>query len=141
MANEREAGRIIVLDLKTLQILDDFTVRSSHPILWDTHYSDLCWFDGALYALLRENRCVVQIEPTTHRVLAEYSFYEMERQPEVAYVTRYPTSTFEGLAVEKDYFWFCTDNNGLPRKADAKDIRPTLFKCRQPEGITAVPVK
>jgi hypothetical protein len=41
----------------------------------------------------------------------------------------------EGLAVDRDYFWLCTDNNGLSRKKYPGDTRPTLFKCRRPDAF------
>ena len=133
VANERQEGRIIVLDLKTLKVFDDFTVRPTKTQMQDIHYSDLCWFDGALFAILRENRVVVKIDPKSHRVLAEYSFHQMEQADELAYRTTYPTSTMEGLAVDRNYFWFVTDNNGWGRKQFPKDPRPTLFKCPRPD--------
>jgi hypothetical protein len=133
IANERQQGRIIVLDLKSLKIIDDFTVRPTKTKMQDIHYSDLCWFDGALFALLRENRVVVKIDPKKHRVLAEYNFHAMEQADDVAYRVAYPTSTMEGLAVDKKHFWLVTDNNGWGRKAFPNDSRPTLFKCRRPD--------
>ncbi len=133
VANERQEGRIIVIDLKTLKILDDFTVRPTKTQMKDIHYSDLCWFDGALFAILRENRVVVKIDPKQRRIVAEYNFHAMEQQDDLAYRVMYPTSTMEGLAVDKNYFWLITDNNGWGRKAFPQDTRPTLFKCRKPE--------
>ncbi len=133
VANERQEGRIIVLDSKTLKILDDFTVRPTKTTMQDIHYSDLCWFDGSLYAILRENRVIVKIDVKKHQVLAEYSFHAMEQADELAYRTTYPTSTMEGLVVDKKYFWLVTDNNGWGRKKFPKDTRPTLFKCRRPD--------
>ncbi|MGI8965740.1 MAG: esterase-like activity of phytase family protein, partial [Limisphaerales bacterium] len=133
VANERQKGRIIVVNLKTLKVVDDFTVRPSHTRAQDIHYSDLCWFENSLFALLRENRVVVKIDPKTHRVLAEYNFREMEKEPEVAYHVFYPTSTLEGLAVSENFIWLCTDNNGFSRKKSSDDTRPTLFKCTRPD--------
>jgi glutamine cyclotransferase len=134
VANERKEGRIIVVDLRTLKVTDDFVVPASWSWwFWDTHYSDLCWFDGALYALLREDHVILKIDPATKRVLAEYNFSRMENDPESVYHKRYPIGVMEGLAVEKDYFWLCTDNNGYGRVKYPWDPRPTLFKCRRPD--------
>jgi glutamine cyclotransferase len=96
----------------------------------------LCWFDGALYALMREDHVILKINPATHRVLAEYNFAAMENDREVAYYKVVPlvTGVMEGLAVNKDYFWLCTDNNGLGRKKYPRDTRPTLFQCRRPDA-------
>ena len=134
VANERQAGRIIVVDLKTLQVVDDFVVRPTFSFALDIHYSDLCWHDGALYALLRESRCVLKVDPKRKALVAEYNYDAMERAPEVAYENRYPTGTMEGLAVDRDFFWLVTDNNGRGRKKYPDDTRPTLFKCRRPDA-------
>ena len=131
VANERQMGRIIVVDLKTLQVIDQFAVRASASKARDVHYSDLSWFDGVLYVLLRQARCVLAINPDDHRVLAEYDFRQMEREPDVLYRSIYPTSQFEGLAVDKEFLWLLTDNNGAPRARHPNDIRPTLFKARR----------
>jgi len=138
VANERKKGRIIAVDLNTLKVTDDFAVPASWSWwFWDAHYSDLCWFDGALFALMREDHVILKIDPATHRVLAEYNFRQMENDPEVAYYNQYPilVGVMEGLAVDKNYFWLCTDNNGQGRKKYPQDTRPTLFKCRRPDAF------
>lgn len=138
VANERKKGRIIAVDLDTLKVTDDFAVPASFSWwFWDAHYSDLCWFDGALFALMREDRVILKIDPATHLVLAEYNFKQMEKAPENDYYNRYPilVGVMEGLAVDKNYFWLCTDNNGMGRKQYPSDRRPTLFKCRRPDAF------
>ncbi len=137
VANERKKGRIIVVDLNTMKVTDDFVARASWSWwFWDAHYSDLCWFDGALFALMREDHVILKIDPATHLVLAEYNFREMEHDREVDYYNQYPilVGVMEGLAVDKNYFWLCTDNNGQGRKKYPHDTRPTLFKCRRPDA-------
>ncbi|HUD81950.1 MAG TPA: esterase-like activity of phytase family protein, partial [Candidatus Saccharimonadales bacterium] len=136
VANERKRGRLIAVDLNTLKVKDDFVAPASHSIWYDAHYSDLCWFDGALYALMREDHVILKINPATHLVLAEYDFAEMENDPDAAYYKVVPlvTGVMEGLAVDKHYFWLCTDNNGLSRKHHPGDTRPTLFRCRRPDA-------
>jgi len=133
VANEHQVGRIIVVDLATLKVESDFSVKPTGNQARDIHYSDLSWFDGSLFALLRESSCILKVDPATRKVLAEYSFSDMENQPEVLYKNKYPTSTMEGLAVDKDSFWLCTDNNGRPRVRYPNDTRPTLFKCPRPD--------
>jgi hypothetical protein len=137
VANERKNGRIIVVDLNSLKVTDDFVARASWTWwCWDAHYSDLCWFDGALFALMREDHVILKIDPATHLVLAEYNFRRMEHDREYIYYNQYPffVGVMEGLAVDKDYFWLCTDNNGQGRKRYPHDTRPTLFKCRRPDA-------
>lgn len=136
VANERKKGRLIAVDLATLKVIDSFAVRSSHSLWYEPHYSDLCWFDGALYALMREDHVILKINPATHQVLAEYNFEAMENAPDAAYHKVVPlvVGVMEGLAVDKNYFWLCTDNNGLSRKKYPGDTRPTLFQCRRPDA-------
>lgn len=133
VANERKRARIMAVDLATLKVVDDFVVHAGARIAHDHHYSDLSWYDHALYVLLRESRCVLQVEPVTHRVLAEFSFAEMELDPEAAYRSIYPTGAMEGLAVDGSSFWLVTDNNGTARVRYPQDTRPILFKCRRPD--------
>jgi hypothetical protein len=135
VANERKRGRLIVVNLATLQIVDHFVVQPHGLQDRDVHYSDLSWFDGALFVLLRESHVILKVNPLNHRVLAEYYYLEMENAPDVAYNTvyHYPFGTMEGLAVSRDYFWLVTDNNGLGRLKYPRDIRPTLFRCPRPD--------
>lgn len=140
LANERKKGRIIQFDLSTGKVVDSFVVPASFSWwFWDAHYSDLCWFDGALYALMREDHVILKIDPGAHRVLAEYNFRKMEHAPDVDYrkalppVARGLVGVMEGLAVDQNYFWLCTDNNGQPRKKHLNDRRPSLFRCPRPD--------
>jgi uncharacterized protein YjiK len=132
VANERSDPRIIVVDLETLKIEDDFAVNASSFAFGGPHYSDLSWFDGHLFVLDRNHRVILEVNPKTKQVVAEFSFAEMELEPEVAYHTIYPTGTMEGLAVDEKYFWLVTDNNGKARYKHPDDHRPTLFKCKRP---------
>jgi hypothetical protein len=136
VANERKKGRLIAVDLNTLKVTDSFAVPASRSLWHEPHYSDLCWFDGSLYALMREDHVILKIDPATHLVLAEYNFARMENDPQVSYHKVIPlvVGVMEGLAVDKNYFWLCTDNNGLPRKKHPGDTRPTLFQCPRPDA-------
>jgi hypothetical protein len=132
LANERERGRIIVLDIKTLEIVSNFAVGAAQLLARDMHYTDLSWFGGHLYVLMREARAVLQVDPKTERVVAEFDISALERAPEHAYHRLYPTGYFEGLAVDAENIWVVTDNNGYGRLKDAADKRPTLFRCKRP---------
>jgi uncharacterized protein YjiK len=133
LANERSAARIIVVDLKHTNVVDSFFVDSDGFAFGGPHYTDLAFANHRLLILDRNHRCIFEIEPETKRVLAEYSFAQMELDKTVAYFTDYPTGTMEGLAVDGEYFWMITDNNGKGRIADAADSRPTLFRCKRPK--------
>ena len=134
LANERSQGRIIVVDLHTLRVIDDFAVRPGGSLAVDVHYSDLCYFENSLFVLLRESRVVLKVDPMSHRVLAEYNYREVENTPETAYYSLFFwAGTMEGLAVDADHIWLVTDNNGLGRLRHPNDIRPTLFRCARPD--------
>lgn len=131
VANERERARIIEVDAKSLKIVGDFAPQ---PSSWGLvlHYSDLAWFEGRLYVLLRHHKVILELDPRTRAVLAEFDYRAIEEAPEHDYRKQFPTGTMEGLAVDANYFWMVTDNNGLPRRADSRDRRPTLFRCARP---------
>ena len=131
VANERSNPVIIVVDLRSFKIIDHFQVYPQKFSLLGTHYSDLSWHDGKLFVLCRQHRAVVQVDPGTHAVLAEYDYRALEDQ--LGYLKEFPVGIMEGLAVSRDYFWLATDNNGLGRRSNPKDIRPTLLKCPRPD--------
>jgi hypothetical protein len=133
VANERQRGRIIVVDLATLKVERHFQVSYSASRAFDTHYSDLCWHDGVLWVLLRESSALLKVDPLKEIVLAEFSYRDLERRKEVIYTGRYPTGIMEGLAVDDEFIWLITDNNGEARWSAPGDTRPTLFKCRRPD--------
>jgi uncharacterized protein YjiK len=131
LANERDRARVIEVELETLKVVGDFAPQ---PSTWSfvLHYSDLCWFKGHLFVLLRHHQVILEVDPATRDVLAEYNFHSIEDAPQHAYHKAYPTGTMEGLTVDDNYFWLVTDNNGMPRVQANKDRRPTLFKCKRP---------
>lgn len=135
VANERSEAVILRLNLATLQIENSFVVRPSHLGLGPLHYSDLTWYGGALFVLLRHQQVILEVDPTTLRVRAEYSYAAIENAPEWVYRRRYPTGVMEGLAVDADAFWLVTDNNGEPRLNHPDDRRPILIRCPRPHGV------
>jgi len=131
VANERSAPVIIVVDLARLKVIDHFEVYPQRFSLFGTHYSDLSWYDGKLFVLCRQHRVVLEVDPKSHAVLAEFDYRAMEDR--LNYRKQLPVGIMEGLAVERDFFWLVTDNNGFPRANAPDDRRPTLLKCRRPD--------
>lgn len=129
LANERKRGRIVVVDLKMLKVVDNFAVGMGTVAARDVSYSDLSWQDGHLFVLLREYRCVLEVDPVTRSVVAEYDYRSVENNPADAYHKFYPTGIMEGLAVDGANIWLVTDNNGRGRLKAPDDHRPTLFRC------------
>ena len=133
LANERTTGRIVVVDLKTLRVIDDFQVAPSGNTSSDVHYTDLCWFKNELWVLCRDIRKVLRVQPTTHTVLAEFDFADAELAPQNAYITALPYGFVEGLSVDDTHIWLAVDNNGMPRRAAPTDFRPLLLRCPRPD--------
>lgn len=133
VANERNTGRIIEVDQKSLRILGDFRVAAPGVTAEDVHYTDLCWHRGELWVLCRELRRVLRVDPVRKEVLASYSYFDLEMDPRHAYRHILPYGFFEGLSVDDDAIWLLVDNNGYRRKSDATDARPQLFRCPRPD--------
>jgi uncharacterized protein YjiK len=133
LANERQTGRIIAIDLESSRIVDDFTVVPAGSVSPDTHFSDLCWADDSLWALLRDARKLLRIDPVGHRVLAEFEYGEMENADACGYGLLFAPGFMEGLWVDDRFFWLLVDNNGIGRRGKPGDRRPILFRCRRPD--------
>jgi len=133
VANEREKARLIVVDLARLKVVDHFVARPTNKPKGDVQYSDLCWFEDALWVLCRKSQVVLKVDPAAHQVLAEYDYRALENAPATRYFTLIPFGLMEGLAVDKDNIWLVTDNNGLLRTAKLTDTRPTLYRCPRPD--------
>jgi hypothetical protein len=133
VANERDTGRILVIDPETWRVIDDFRVAPPGVTRRDVHFTDLCWFDGELWVLCREERRVLRVDPGTRTVLAAFSYFDVEMKPEFAYRHALPYGFFEGLSVDREHIWLLVDNNGFGRRKDAADIRPQLFRCPRPD--------
>jgi hypothetical protein len=131
VANERSHPVIVVVDLRTFRIIDHFQVYPQQFSLLGTHYSDLSWYAGHLFVLCRQHRIVLEVDPDTHAVLAEYDYRQLEDQ--LGYSKQLPVGIMEGLAVDRDWFWLATDNNGFTRHNHPNDTRPTLLKCPRPK--------
>jgi hypothetical protein len=132
LANERARPVIIVADLTTLKVEDHFTAwPQATSLLGFLHYSGLSWCEGRLWILCRHHRIVIAVDPKTKTVLAEFNYQQLEDG--LDYQKELPTGIMEGLAVTPDAIWLVTDNNGLPRIRDSRDIRPTLVRCLRPD--------
>lgn len=131
VANERSSPVILDLDLRSLQLRRDFVIQPSRSSLLGLHYSDLCWFEGRLWILCRQHQVVLQVDPDSRRVLAEFDYGELEDR--LGYVTGLPLGIMEGLAVDAHHLWLVTDNNGHDRRSARGDRRPTLLQCPRPD--------
>jgi hypothetical protein len=127
VANERMFPRILVVDLRAMRLIDDFLVEPITFNLLGLHYSDLSWFDRHLYVLCRQNQVVLEVDPESHDVLAEFDYKNLEDK--LGYKKEFPVGYMEGLAIDREFIWLLIDNNGAARKGN--DTRPVLLKCRR----------
>jgi hypothetical protein len=139
VANERSLPRIIRVDLDTMRVVGDFSPTFNIPLINEAHYSDLSVWNGHLFVLVRSRDQILEVDPATEQVVADYDAGFADRDPEFAYITRYGTGNLEGLAIDAGGFWLVTDNNDLGRKKYPQDKRPTLFRCPWPKGADAFP--
>jgi len=133
VANERQKGRIILIDLPTLKVIDSFQALPIGSQSDDVHYSDLCFFDDALWVLCRDSFCILKVDPSTHDTLVQYNYRSLERSTSDAYAQPFNLGFAEGLIVDDTSFWIVVDNNGFPRVAALHDRRPTLWRCLRPD--------
>lgn len=129
VANERRIGRIILVDLESLKVLEDFQAAPVGNSDEDVHYSDLCFFDGFLWVLCRENFLVLKVNPKTHETVGQYSYRSVERSTPNVYAQPFNVGFMEGLAVDATSIWLVADNNGFPRVSALNDRRSTLWRC------------
>ena len=131
VANERSSAIIIEVDLASLKVKGYFVVQPTKSSFFGLHYSDLCWFDDQLWVLCRQHRVILKVDPSTHYVLEEFDYRDIEES--LGYRTGLPVGIMEGLAVSKDFLWIVTDNNGDARGRTGNDMRPTLVRCKRPD--------
>lgn len=133
LANERSTARIVVVDLATLKVVDDFQIAPAGTLPAQIQYSDLCWKDGELWILCRQMRSVLRIDPHSRRILGEYDYRDIELARENAFLPAFTYGLVEGLSVDDTHIWLCVDNNGLVRRSTSSDDRPLLFRCPRPD--------
>ncbi|NUM56790.1 MAG: esterase-like activity of phytase family protein [Candidatus Hydrogenedentes bacterium] len=96
-------------------------------------FTDLCAFDGALYALERNAEIISTIVRDGKRIDVKpwRSFRETADSPKYRYADR-RFGTAEGLAMDAARLYIVLDNNGNAREANAEDRRPMLFVFTMP---------
>ena len=130
LANERNRGRLLEIDLETGRLLSTFEARTGTSAWPDPHYSGLDFHNGRLFALLREEQAIVEIDPQDKAVTRVMRYHDIEFDRRHRYKTLVPfAGIMEGVLIENGVVWLLTDNNGEARVADDTDARPTLFRC------------
>ena len=132
IANERTQPRIFEVDLESRTVVGNFVVVAPGSVTWILHYSGLEYLEGSLFALLRFQHSILEVEPWSRRVVAEYDFGDIESSRELAFRSGSFTGLMEGVWVDESYFWLLVDNNGQPSIARSGDTRPILIRCKRP---------
>jgi len=133
LANERSPAMVLVVDPASGKLLATHSPKPKTSVFPNVlHYSDLAWHAGRLYVLARHQRVVLECDPDSGQVLAEYSYAAIEANPLWRFNSQFPTGYMEGLAVTQDHFYLLTDNNGESRAGIPRDIRPLLFRSPRP---------
>lgn len=97
-------------------------------------FTDLCAFDGMVYALERNAEIISTVVRDKKRIDVKpwRSFREALDRPEYRYKDR-RFGMAEGLALDESRVYVVVDNNGNARESDALDVRPVLFIFRRPQ--------
>lgn len=139
IANERQYRMIYALDRESWAATEAFDLpagldsprRAGAHEVWPD-YADLHFADGFLYALQRNDRVVLKIDPIT-RALAARARLELDEA--ALYEYRDPFGMAEGLLVEKERILVLLDNNGAPRKGKPDDRSALLIAYPRPPGF------
>jgi uncharacterized protein YjiK len=141
VAKEREPRAIFQVDPTTGEAVEvweswartDTPQKAGRTTFWPS-WSDLQFTDGSLYALHRDGRRIVRLDPTTGKetgavrlALDEASLYDDTK----------PYGMAEGMLIEKDRIWVILDNNTNTMKAGprAQEPAPMLFVYDRPAGF------
>ena len=97
-------------------------------------WSDLQFLDGHLYALHRDGRAVVRLDPSSG---VQTALMHLELDEQAIYSGASPYGMAEGLWIEGDAVWILLDNNDDTMKAGprAGEPAPMLFEYPRPEGF------
>jgi hypothetical protein len=97
-------------------------------------WSDLQYLDGHLYALHRDARAVVRLDPKTG---TQTALMRLELDEKLLYADAAPYGMAEGLWIERGVVWILLDNNDDTMRAGprAGEPAPLLFEFPRPPGF------
>ena len=139
VANERQYRMIYALDPKTLRARDFFDVPgapglphfSGMTALYPD-YADLYFEKGFLYALERNSRRVLKIDPVAKSLVAAARLEFHERD---LYEYELPFGLAEGLALIEGRIVVVLDNNDAARRGKPGNLSPMLLEFERPAGF------
>lgn len=139
VATEREHRMIYALEPGTLKPVDFFDVPggwelprfiAQTPLYPD--YADLFFSGGFLYALQRNSRQVLKIDPRAKTLLAVLT---LQFREEDFYDYSKPFGMAEGLYLSEDRVYVLLDNNDVPRRGEPANSAPLLLEFARPAGF------
>lgn len=116
---------ILTIDLKTNTVLKRWSIPETDTF----DFTDAKYQSGYLYVLERSAMLVAKIDVKTEKVVAKYSYKNIEQTPGYLFGPA-PYSQAEALLLTKDEIWIGFDNNGL--KATEKAQKELGLKGRDP---------
>ena len=141
VAKEREPRAIFEVDPSTgaaLAVWDerartDQAVTIDGTTFWPS-WADLQFSDGHLYALHRDGRRVVRLDPSTGRETAAVT---LSYDEQLLYADAKPYGMAEGLLIEDDAIWVVLDNNAKTMNAGPRsgEPAPLLLRYDRPSGF------
>lgn len=139
VANERQYRMIYALDPKTMRARDFFDVPGAPglPRFIGTtalypDYADLFFEKGFLYALERNSRRVLKIDPASKTLVAAA---RLEFREKDYYEYELPFGMAEGLALEGGRIVVVLDNNDAARRGKPGHLAPMLLEFERPAGF------
>lgn len=142
VAKERAPRVIVELDVATLRPLRfEVLPAAGYPrsvesgkkrFDVDADVSGMSIDGGRLYALSKNTWTVLKLDPDTLAVLAEARFPAIDHE---YFATDEPFGMAEGLVVAGGEIVVVFDNNGMPRRRDARDRRPIVVTFERPAGF------
>ena len=141
VAKEREPRAIYTIDASTGRATGVWETwaagdveRQVDGVTISPSWSDLQYLDGHLYALHRDARAVVRLDPDTG---ARTGLMRLELEEDLLYADAAPYGMAEGLWIEHGVVWILLDNNDRTMRAGprAGEPAPLLFEFPRPSGF------
>ena len=136
-AAKQHSPRFIVnIDLKTNKILKKWTIPETDAF----DFADAKFEKGFLYVIERMGLVVTKIDIKTEKVVAKYSYQNMEKS--AGYLYGPAVYTFaEALLLTKDEIWIGFDNNGLKTTQQSQEELglsgrdPLIMRFKRPDNF------
>lgn len=139
VSKERDPRRIYELSPSTFGVLADYDVDPGEELprtvgtrTVSTDFSDLHYDAGFLYALQRNDRTILKIDPDKRAVVARAKMKFDER---ALYHSDEPFGMAEGLFLTPEHIAVVLDNNGMQRRDGSGRSDALFFLFKRPVGF------